>query len=1151
VCGTVNPADARFCSRCGSNLEAPGALVEPLAGGATRAPKQERRLVSVMFADLVGYTTVSEARDAEDMRDLLTRYYEAAREVVDRYGGTIEKFIGDAVMAVWGTPSAHEDDAERAVRAAIEIVSAVPRLDGAADILQARAGVLTGEAAVWIGLEGQGMIAGDLVNTASRLQSAAEPGTVLVGEATYRATSSAIAYEAAGTRELKGKARPVHVWTAQGVVGRRGGAGRSAILEPPFVGRDDELQQLKDVFHATAREGKPRLITVWGVAGIGKSRLLWEFEKYLDGIVDSVYVHTGRSPAYGEGISYWALAEMVRGRCSIVETDDDAAAAGKLRATLEQYIPDEKDRRWVEPRIAGLLGLEALPSERREELFAAWRMFFERLAEQLPVVMGFWDSQWADQGTLDFVEHLLNWSRSSPILVLAEARPELFERRPDWGRSQRASALIHLGPLAEEDMTRLLRGLVPDLPPEPLRRIVDRADGVPLYVVETLRMLVDRRVLVPKGEHLVLAADLPELAIPETLQALIAARLDALPERERTLLTRASVLGVSFAMPSLAAVAGMPRDAVDELTAALVRRELLVLDADARSPERGLYRFVQGVVREVAYQSLARRNRQAIHLAAARHLETLADGEHAGVLANHYLAAYRAAPAGAEANALAAQARVALRAAAERAASLHDLAGSLSYLEQAIDVTPDAGEQAPLRERALVVAGNFAQFDRAHEHAEAAVRIYADRGDRLGELRARARQASVYHMEHHEQLAITTLRDLIASAADLPPSGEIADVQSELARALMLSGASAESVAWTDQVLEHPEVAAPRVIMEALITKGTALTNVGRVVEAEALLRGAVAIADAQGNLDASLRGRNNLRVVVQWIDLAQALVLATEVLELARRYGIRAWVLHGVSSTQDVGYRRGTFEPMDAEVLEEIGDPGEFYGEWFALEAARRAIYRGDPAQAEERVDRALGLDVIRNSAQAITWNLSAKADALIPQGRFAEAHGIALRARDASAEHDLALVAALFSAAGAGDLDGLETARDWCSSTGLDRLPSGAGYVAIADALEAALLGRLDEATAAYATARMHLERVGEGLTLGRLHLAYGHVVGDTIEGRAAAARADAFFETLGGGAYAAMYRARAVRASSGTGARTGSRDRGARAPALRTAG
>ncbi|MBA3788048.1 MAG: adenylate/guanylate cyclase domain-containing protein, partial [Actinobacteria bacterium] len=262
----------------------------------------------MLFVDLVGFTTASEARDAEDTRELLTRYFELARTTIERYGGTVEKFIGDAVMALWGAPVAHEDDAERAVRAALELVAAVPELHGE---LQARAGVLTGEAAVTLGAQAQGMVAGDLVNTASRIQSAAAPGTVLVGETTRRTSEAAIAYDGGGLHELKGKTEPVTLWQALRVVAARGGEGRATGLEAPFVGRERELRLVKELFHATAEEGRAHLLSIVGIAGIGKSRLGWEFYKYFDGIVDQVWWHRGRCLAYGEGVAYWALADMI------------------------------------------------------------------------------------------------------------------------------------------------------------------------------------------------------------------------------------------------------------------------------------------------------------------------------------------------------------------------------------------------------------------------------------------------------------------------------------------------------------------------------------------------------------------------------------------------------------------------------------------------------------------------------------------------------------------------------------------------------------------------------------------------------------------------------------------------------------------------
>ena len=315
----------------------------------------------MLFVDLVGFTTLSEARDAEEVRELLSTYFDTARRVIGRYGGTVEKFIGDAVMAVWGAPVAREDDAERAVRAALELVDAVRALgeDAGMPELHARAGVTTGEAAVTIGVDAEGMVAGDLVNTASRVQTVARPGSVFVGEATRRVSEAAIVYEDAGEHELKGKAEPVRLWRAVRVVAAAGGAQRSSALEPPFVGRDRELRMVKELFHASADGGKAQLVSVVGGAGIGKSRLVWEFFKYIDGLAIDTRWHRGRCLAYGEGVTYWALAEMVRTNASILEGEDVATALPKLQQAVEIALPDPEERRWVEPRLASLLGLES------------------------------------------------------------------------------------------------------------------------------------------------------------------------------------------------------------------------------------------------------------------------------------------------------------------------------------------------------------------------------------------------------------------------------------------------------------------------------------------------------------------------------------------------------------------------------------------------------------------------------------------------------------------------------------------------------------------------------------------------------------------------------------------------------------------------
>jgi class 3 adenylate cyclase len=525
-------------------------------------PAAERRVVSVLFADLVGFTALSESRDAEEVRELLSRYFDTCRRLIELYGGTVEKFIGDAVMAVWGTPVATEDDAERAVRAALDLVTAVGALgeELGAENLRARAGVLTGEAAVTLGATGQGMVAGDLVNTASRVQSVAEPGTVFVGEATRRAAEQTIVFEEAGSFELKGKEGETRLWRALRVVSGRSGSLKSQGLEAPFVGRDRELRQIKELFHTTADERRAQLVSVTGIAGIGKSRLSWEFYKYFDGIEQTVYWHRGRCLAYGEGVAYWALADMVRMRCGIAEDDEPALALEKLRATLSEHLLDDEDRRYVEPRLAQLLGVGEHEAREQGDLFAAWRLFFERLADTYPTVLAFEDMQWADNALLDFVEHLLEWSRDHPIFVVTLARPELSERRPTWGAAQRHFTSIYLEPLPEPAMRDLLAGLVPGLPAGLRDQVLARAEGVPLYAVETVRMLLDRGLLAEEGSSYRVVGEVESLAIPETLQALAAARLDGLAPEERRVVQDAAVLGKTFGPAALAALSGVALD---------------------------------------------------------------------------------------------------------------------------------------------------------------------------------------------------------------------------------------------------------------------------------------------------------------------------------------------------------------------------------------------------------------------------------------------------------------------------------------------------------------------------------------------------------------------------------------------------------------
>jgi class 3 adenylate cyclase/tetratricopeptide (TPR) repeat protein len=808
-----------------------------------QAPVAERRLVSVLFADLVGFTSASEGRDAEETRELLTRYFDTCRTVIERYGGTVEKFIGDAVMAVWGTPVAQEDDAERAVRAALDLVGAVSDL---APGVRARAGVLTGEAAVTIGAEGQGMVAGDLVNTASRIQSAAEPGSVLVGEATKRATEAAIAYAAAGEHELKGKTEPVATWQALRVTAGRGGALKSAGLEPPFVGRDRELRLVKELFHACAAERRAHLVSVVGIAGIGKSRLSWEFEKYIDGLIDDVWWHRGRCLAYGEGVAFWALAEMVRMRAQITEAEDPDDARRKLRAAVEEHVPDAEERRFVEPRLAHLLGLDEGVAHGKEELFGAWRLLFERMSETGPVVLLFEDLQWADATLVEFISYILEWSRNHGIYVLCHGRPELQERHPGFGQGSRNQTALFLDPLSADAMEALLDGFVPGLPPELREQILRRSEGVPLYAVETVRMLLDRGLLIQEGSIYRPTGTIDELEVPETLQGLIAARLDGLDPDERRLLQDASVLGKTFSREALAALAGIPEPELEPLLSALVRKEVLGVQADPRSPERGQYGFLQDLVKRVAYETLARRERKTRHLAAAALLESsFGEGEQeiVEVVASHYLAAYEAQPDAEDAGEIKSSARELLARAGARAGSLAAVAEARRYFEQAAGLADDPPERARLLDRAGRMAFQNAELEDAERLFAAAHELLAPL-DTHAAAAVSSRLAQIEQTTGRGEQARSRLAAAFAAVADDEPDEDVVEVAARLGSALALAGNYEQAREPTEFALRLSQaLRLPVQLIRGLQTKASLARASGRPEEVFALLRHALRLS--------------------------------------------------------------------------------------------------------------------------------------------------------------------------------------------------------------------------------------------------------------------------------------------------------------------
>ncbi|HZD17432.1 MAG TPA: adenylate/guanylate cyclase domain-containing protein [Actinomycetota bacterium] len=952
--------------------------------------------MSVLFADLVGFTTLSEHRDAEDVRELLSRYFEAARQIVERHGGLVEKFIGDAVMAVWGTPTAHEDDAERAVRAALELVAGVGALGRESGVvLEARAGVMTGQAAVTVGAVSQGIVTGDLVNTASRLQTAAEPGTVLVGEETYRAAAQAIVFAVVGPLTLKGKEGAVSAWRAVRVVGRRGGIGRAEGLEPPFVGRTEELRLIKELLHATGRERKARLVSVMGIAGIGKSRLAWEFLKYVDGLAEDVYWHQGRCPAYGDGVTFWALGEMVRMRAGIAESDDPAESRRKLSAAVEEYLADDEERRWIEPRLAHLLGLEERPAGEREELFSAWRTFFERIAERGTTLLVFEDLQWADPGLLDFVGSMLEWSRNHPILIVTLSRPEIADRRPNWGVDQRSFTSLHLEPLPDEAMAEMVRGYVRGLPPDGVARIVARAEGVPLYAVETVRMLADRGVVEPRGVAYELVGDLGDLDIPETLQALIAARLDALASQDRSLLQDASVLGKSFTVEALAAISGQEPGALEPRLRELGRKEFLVREADPRSPERGQHTFVQGLIREVAYSTLSKADRRRKHLATAHHLEALDDEELAGVVATHYVEAFRASPEGPDAEALAARARDWLAQAATRALSLGVPEQALGYAQQALEITPEGAERAALLEQAAEAARRMAD-ERAVPYLDEAIGIHRQRGDVAAAARATARLHRPFAAARRTPEAIERMEGALA---DLGPDGDErarAELCTELADACTSTGESRRALEWAELALPLAEsLDLPELLPHAIASKSEALFNLGRHHEAAMLARGNLALAEGSGSHLERAHAAMTLGVIVSEDDPAEALSLFLRAAEEAKKAGMRPIETMGLANAVEAAIDLGRWSDADAALADLEGrDLPQLPRTGVTLCTAMLAAFRGDLEGSLEHLEEAAATAQASDFVQMRAWHLRARSVIKQQQGDLAGAFEDAMAA-------------------------------------------------------------------------------------------------------------------------------------------------------------
>jgi class 3 adenylate cyclase/tetratricopeptide (TPR) repeat protein len=685
VCSQENTDTARFCSACGAAL-------------TTEPPREERKVVSVLFADLVGFTSRAEQLDPEDVRAVLAPYWERLRGELEKRGGTVEKFIGDAVMALFGAPVAHDDDPLRAVGAALAIRDWAREEDD----VQVRIAVNTGEALVMLGarpVEGEGMAAGDVVNTTARLQAAAPVNGVLVGETTYRATRDVVEYAEHEPIVAKGKSEPIPVWEALQVRSRLGMDVDRTTL--PLVGRTRELGVIVDAFERAKSEREPQLVTLVGVPGIGKSRLVGAFFSHLEAAPDLVWWRQGRALPYGDGVSFWAVAEMVKAQAGIEENDPPDLCGAKLRESVEQLVADEAERQWVTDHLLPLVGVEHRGGGGGESAAPAWRAYFESLAERRPLVMVFEDMHWADDGLLDFIDHLVDWATGVPLLVIATARPELLDRRRAWGGGKLNVSTIALTPLSDDEAAQIIHGVLDRaaLPAKTQRALLERAGGNPLYAEQFARLYTER------GS----ADDLP---LPETVHGLIAARLDGLSVEEKRIVQDASIYGKVFWAGAIAAL--------DDALHSLDRKGILRRERRSAVGGETQYAFRHVLVRDVAYGQLPRTARGEKHLRAADWIESLGRADDHAELVAHHLAA--AAELGLEVDD---RARITFRRAGDRARALGAWPAAERYYAQALESWPTEDADHPRLVAALATAraratGDTEQLGAALDGLEAA-----------------------------------------------------------------------------------------------------------------------------------------------------------------------------------------------------------------------------------------------------------------------------------------------------------------------------------------------------------------------------------------------------------------------------------------------
>jgi class 3 adenylate cyclase/tetratricopeptide (TPR) repeat protein len=1041
-CGEGNPDRAKFCLNCATPLEEP------------TATRETRKVVTVLFTDVTGFTSLGEQLDPESLRNVMSRFFDAMREAVERHGGVVEKFIGDAVMAVFGIPRLHEDDPIRAVRAAKEMQHALTRLNDQLQnergvTLQIHTGITTGEVVAGDPSAGQRLVTGDTVNTAARLEQAAAPGEILIGEPTHRLTRDAVTVEPVDTLQLKGKAGAVSAYRLLEV---SAGEAHARHLDSPMVGRDREFHLLTQALDRAVSEQTAHLFTLLGPAGVGKSRLTLEF---LTRAAEGATILTGRCLSYGEGITFFPLAEVIRKAAGITDDDSSQQAKQKIERALG---PDTDQSSVIATGVAELAGFER-GTITSEDAFWAVRTFLESLARTSPLVVLFDDVHWAEPALLDLVEHVADWSRDAPILLLAAARPELLDLRPGWGGGKMNATSILLEPLGPEDATTLIDNLLGEaegLPAQARRRILEAAEGNPLFVEEMLGMLVDDGLLRREDGRWVASAEVERIAIPPTIQLLLAARLDRLDAEERGVAERASVEGKVFHRGAVIRLSpDGERAQVASRLLALARKELIRPDR-AQFAGQDAFRFRHLLIRDAAYHGMPKEARAELHEVFADWLEEQAGkhrAEYEDILGYHLEQAFRYRQELGRVDEAAAKlgerAGKALASAARRAVDKQDWHAAANLLRRSIELTPEtSSDHQELRYELIEALRESGDLEEASVLADQLLEHARQAGDRRLEALSSIQRAWFQNSEN-----AITLGAMVATAVEARRVlEELGDVRG------VLTALGLEAFGWFAQ----GRLDEARGAIIARLDRATEVGDMRHAREAATSLAGNLFWGN--GTATDILAEVERLMPVVADSPTATSLLL------------IRLPLAHAMLGRFEEARQAAN---RAREACAQIGNPMNTASGALSMFSAYRLT--GDWAQAERESREATAFFEAAGNEGFQSTSVLCLAEAVAAQGRFVEAEELAERGRsltgqdDAIAQMQWRNVMAMVLAA-RGELEEAERLDREAVEIG-DRTgwinERGDAWMKLADVLREA--GKDDEAAGAFRAAVELYERKG----------------------------------------------------------------------------